>query len=194
MLQDLGNPSLRKLHEEAALVALEFEELARDLGDDRVRWAPDSSSWSIAQCLEHLAITGEACDIPFRAALRAAAPRSGARGPRPDAPLRPGPLGKWLLARAGPRGSGPGLNCPLKLAPSSRPGAGVLDRFLACQALLLAAIEGADGLDLNRVRVTAPISRVLRISLGEALALATGHTRRHLDQARRVRAHPRFPA
>jgi hypothetical protein len=70
----------------------------------------------------------------------------------------------------------------------------VLDRFLACQALLLAAIEGADGLDLNRVRVTTPISRVLRISLGEALALATGHTRRHLDQARRVRAHPRFPA
>jgi hypothetical protein len=52
----------------------------------------------------------------------------------------------------------------------------------------------AEGLDLARVKVPTPISRLLKLSLGMTLAQAAAHERRHLEQARRVRENPRFPA
>ena len=48
-------------------------------------------------------------------------------------------------------------------------------------------IERADGLDLRRVKVPTPISRLLKLSLGATIAQAAAHERRHMAQARRVR-------
>src|SRR5688572_23985223 len=188
MLQELANPSLLKLRRDAAAISKEFQELAEGLIEDQLHWSPRYQAWSVAQCLEHLTVTGQEYHLPFQVALRQA--RLNARS---HVPLRPSPLGKWLIESAGPR-AGRRLAAPKKLAPTSTPAEGALDRFLIGQRLLMAFIEEADGLAINRIRVAAPISRVLRISLGEALALTTAHARRHLEQARRVRQHPRFPA
>jgi hypothetical protein len=54
--------------------------------------------------------------------------------------------------------------------------------------------ELAKGLDLVRVKVRSPISRFIRFSLGITLAQQAAHERRHLEQARRVRENPAFPA
>jgi len=40
----------------------------------------------------------------------------------------------------------------------------------------------------------SPGSRLLRMSLGDALALVLAHERRHLWQLRQLRADPAFPA
>jgi hypothetical protein len=187
VLPILSNPSLADLRTDAALVSAEFQALARGLSEEQLRWSPQPSEWSVAQCLEHLVLTSAV----YRPRLLAALHVNGdAR--RDEQPVRPGVFGGWLIALAGP-GAKHRLPCPRAIAPSPHPEDGALNRFVACQGQWIALIEGADGLDLNHITVESPVSRLLTLSLGEALALVTGHGRRHLEQARRIRGHASFP-
>jgi hypothetical protein len=54
-------------------------------------------------------------------------------------------------------------------------------------------LRRANGLDLVRARVTSPVLRWRRFSLGAAFAMLAAHERRHLCQARRVAALTEFP-
>jgi hypothetical protein len=70
----------------------------------------------------------------------------------------------------------------------------VVPRFLGLQQEILVRIESAEGLDLGRIRLSSPISRRFRMSLGQWFAFLAAHERRHLWQAWQVRRHPKFPA
>ena len=63
--------------------------------------------------------------------------------------------------------------------------------FLQVQDQLTLQLERADGLDLRRVKVSTPISRFLKMSLGMMFAQVAAHERRHLAQAQRV--HEKLP-
>ncbi len=60
------------------------------------------------------------------------------------------------------------------------------DRWQRC-------LRRADGLDLVRVKVASPVSPLLRLDLGGALAVQVAHERRHLEQARQVTLEQGFP-
>lgn len=188
MLNGFANPTLSRLSQDAASVSAEFEALVRGMDEARLHWSPRPEDWSIAQCLEHLTVTGRDARRAVHAALRRAR-----RGRPSERPLRPSPIGKWLIGKAGPNG-GRRMAAPVRLTPPATPDVGALQRFLACQRELLDVIQAADGLDINRIVLAAPINRVLPISLGEVLAISIAHSRRHLEQARRVRHDSRFPA
>lgn len=187
MLQRLANPTLQSLFHDTATVSAQFQALVQGLDEARLRWAPRPGAWSIAQCLEHLTITEHEAQRSMCAALRRAR-----RSRRSDRPMRPNLVGRWLISQAGPQG-GRRRVAPARLTPPGLPEAGALARFLTSQERLLDVIQAADGFDINRIVLVAPISRVLPISLGEVLAVAIAHSRRHLEQARRVRNEPGFP-
>lgn len=168
-----------------------FAELAEGLSEAQLRWRPSVGAWGIAHCLDHLLATSRAYEPELRSALDRG--RSRACSPRGAEELRPGPVGRWLMAASGPSTRERPIACPRILAPSKVPDGAVLERFLQSQRRLMDLLAAADEVDINAVSVRAPSSRLLRVSLGEALAMATGHAQRHLEQASRVRAHPRFP-
>ena len=74
------------------------------------------------------------------------------------------------------------------------PVAHTAERFVAHQDSLIERVNRANGLDLARVRLVSPVTRWLRMSLGQCFAVITTHQRRHLWQAARVRDLPDFPA
>lgn len=55
-----------------------------------------------------------------------------------------------------------------------------LPDFLTAQDRLLAAVAGAEGLDLGRIRLRSPFLGLLRLSAGAALGLLLAHTDRHI--------------
>lgn len=189
MLQDLENPTLRGLHRRARSLSLDFEALAGGLGPAQLAWSPAPGSWSVAECLEHLTVTAARCESELQRALD-----RGRRGRSGGPSLWAGPLGRWLIDAAGAQAGSRPLRCPRELAPGRAAPESALARFAAGQARLLVLLEGADGLDLDAVRVRTPAHRLVRVRLGEAFELAVAHGERHLAQARRVRADVRFPA
>lgn len=165
--------------------AREVEAVVRGLDEEALMWRPEPGRWGVADCLEHLVATAAAYHPRVRAAIDAA-PASG-----PAAVYKPRLFGRLFIRLSGP-------DAPVRLRargpfvpPRTRPDAP--ERFAARQDELLGLIADASGADLQAARVTSPLSRLLALTLGECLEMLVAHQRRHLGQARRVRAEPGFP-
>ena len=59
------------------------------------------------------------------------------------------------------------------------------DEFLQC-------IQEAAGIDLSKVKVSNPVTRWFRLSLGQEIAFNAAHERRHLKQAMAVKREQEF--
>jgi hypothetical protein len=171
-----------------------IEAQARDILDGlteaQLAWQPESGAWSIAECLDHLIVTGrrslshiaEATDLGRR------------RGMFSPGPFRYGVLERWLVWLMGPPARMK-FTAPRAYAPASkRQGTIVADEFLRLQHELRQSLYQVNGLDLARVKVSNPVSRWFRLSLGQELAFTAAHERRHLWQVQRIKARRGFPA
>jgi hypothetical protein len=76
---------------------------------------------------------------------------------------------------------------------SSDLGADILARFSSHQEQMARAMESTGHLDLARIVITSPVANVAVYSLLDAYRIVVAHERRHLAQAERVLADPRFP-
>ena len=110
-------------------------------------------------------------------------------------PFHYGSIERWFVRQTEPP-AGWKMKAPKAYRPrleSDQPFARLASDFFALQDELLRCVEEADGLDLARVKVANPISRFIKFSLGQEIALNAAHERRHLWQARRVKEDGRFP-
>ena len=167
--------------------------LAAPLTPAQLSWRPRPEAWSIAQCLDHLVVTGRSV-LPK---LDESIARAHARGWHGQGPFRYGWLGNWFVRANGPTEEPPKRPVPTPgiYMPHADPAAAeVLPAFVALQGELVERLHRANGLDLARAKAASPVTRLLRLSLGQWFALLAGHQERHLRQAGRVRAHPGFPA
>ena len=71
------------------------------------------------------------------------------------------------------------------------PVAEVLPAFLALQDELRKRVEAADGLAVDRVKVTSPFLSNVKYNVYSAFVIALAHERRHLWQARETQSRPR---
>ncbi len=162
--------------------------LADALPDDRWARRADPARWSVAECVAHLNLTAQAYAPLLRAALAEAAALDGAAPAR----YRRDPVG-WLLSRmVGPLPRIGGrrigrIRTPAPFVPTGDlPRAATVREFDARQDELLAFVREADGLPLERVRVTSPFDARARYNLFAALAMQAPHQHRHLQQAEEV--------
>jgi DinB superfamily len=170
-------------------VCADAEKLLEGISDKQFNWKPSPEKWSIAQCLDHLNSGWGALPKLDRAIAAA-----GERGIRGGGPYRHPLLGKVYLRFTEPPPK-IRVSAPRRFRPvAERSISDVVPRFLGLQQEILARIESADGLDLGRIRLSSPISRRFRMSLGQWFAFLAAHERRHLWQAWQVRRHPAFPA
>jgi hypothetical protein len=162
-------------------------ELAGRLSRAQLDWSPPSGGWSMGQVLEHLCIANDSYLDRVRATL-GSAPRLQ---PGADPAWRPSIMGGWLarsLAPGSRRLPAPRMYRP---APHARPG--VLEAFLHGQRELVELVDVAAGVDLRRGGLSSPVSRLIRLNLGDCFAIPIVHEQRHFGQLQRIRAHPAFP-
>lgn len=201
---DLAEPELRSEELTASWGELraaggEAEDLAAGLTPAQLRWRPEPDRWSVAECLEHLVLTGEA----YLEALDPVIEEAHQRGRLARGDYRPTLVGRWLSRLLEPP---PGFPVP---SPSVLvPGGGAeptpqdggsgegdpLADFLALRGRFAERLEAADGVDLRRVRMASPFFSLVRFDLGSAFRVIAAHERRHLWQARRVTEAEGFPA
>jgi hypothetical protein len=166
------------------------EDLVRDLDDERLNWRPDERSWSVAQCLDHLNVSSFAYLGPMREALERARRKGAVR----RGPIRPGPLGRRFVATLEPPPKRR-IPAPKKIVPALRKGqAELMEEWRRARSEVRDLLREAAGLDLNGTRFVNPFIPLLRFSLGTGFQVIAAHERRHLWQAGRVKADPRFPA
>ena len=161
----------------------EAGELLAKLTEGQFNWRPGPGQWSIADCLSHLNVTGRLYLPVIEEGIR----RGRARQLLGRGPFRHGFLGNWFVRTVEPPVKLK-VKAPRRFAPApDQMLAEVAPEFMALQEEWLRCVGEADGVDLGRVKVQSPATKLLRLTLGQSLALMAAHERRHLWQARRVK-------
>jgi hypothetical protein len=177
------SPELREYRRQFVTITRDAELLLAGLTDRQVVWRENRNVWSIVDCFDHLVVTANQ-SLPriHRAIIEA---RS--RGLFGSGPFMYGKIGTWLvrLMNAPPAIR---LKTPRAYQPSmALPASEIVARFFLLQSELIEACDEADGIDLAAVKVSNPVTKWFRLSLGQEFALTAAHERRHLWQAWRVR-------
>ena len=178
-------PDLHALEQAYAAAERDARALAEGLSETLGTWRAEPSSWSVAECLDHLAISNRvylgAMEPPAAAAIADRRDRQG--------PAMPGMFGRWfartLEPPVKPRFK---MKAPRKIRPrQSPPLADAVEAFLASQADLQYFLKRYARIDLTGVRFPNPFITGVRFSLATGLHVLASHGRRHLWQAWNVR-------
>jgi hypothetical protein len=164
-----------------------FVDMTVNLTADQLRWRPSPERWSVAECVSHLLLT----DTPYVEEIE----RQYAAGPvepRPNDPYMTTWVGRLMLNTVDPatarRVPTAGAFKPVKVP------ADFMADFIKHQRLLKKNVRDSANRNLNLVRVSSPVTKLLRFRLGECLHFLVIHQIRHLNQAHRVRQDPSFPS
>jgi hypothetical protein len=180
---------LREYHGQLEAVNEDVRHLVVGLTEAQFNWRAVPGQWSIAECLNHLAVTNHAMTKPIKEAIVAAR----AKGLTSNGPFRHGFIGNMLIRSMEPpprrKFKAPKIFKPVP----DKSFDDVTGDFFAAQDEALGLIREAKGIDLGRVKITSPVTRLIKYSLGQAFRLIATHDRRHLWQARQVKENPSFP-
>jgi hypothetical protein len=155
------------------------------LSDAELRWQPDNGrGWSILQCVEHLALTNASYTAAMGETLRS--PKAANCAGRGD--IRPSAAGALFLKKLEPPVKTK-VRAPRPLIPTvDKTTTDVLSAFARTHQQIRDLIGTAARLDLNRLRFRNPFLPILRLRVGTAFLIMPAHERRHLWQAKNVRA------
>ena len=172
---------------QSALEAIEHDarRLVDGLTDEQGGRQPEPGSWSVAECLDHLAVGNEI----YMTAMRDPAAAARAAGRRSRGPATPGLLGGWFAwSLEPPVKKRFRTKAPAKIAPRQAPRlSDAAPRFFASHDAIRRFVRENADLDLAGVLFPNPFVPVLRFSLASGIHILAAHERRHIWQAWNVR-------
>jgi len=178
-------PDIRDLLDQLEANTRDAHAVVLGLTAEQGEWRAEPGSWSVAQCLDHLATANRV----YLGAMRPTAARAREERRLRSGVAKPGLLGGlfvWSLEP--PVKLALKMKAPRKIKPQpSPPLAGALAAFVASQHDMLAFLRESADLDLAHVRFPNPFVRGVRFSLATGFHVTVAHERRHLSQAWRVR-------
>jgi hypothetical protein len=178
--------------EDIALLDTAYEAIDRDarmvvagVSEAMGTWRAAPSSWSIAECFDHLATSNRV----YLDAMRPAAERAAAEGRSRRGPATPGLGGGWFARLLEP----PArplfrTKAPRKIRPRVSPPLGdAAAAFFGSHDEVRSFLRQFAAIDLAGVTFPNPLVRGIRFSLASGLHILAAHDRRHLWQAWNVR-------
>lgn len=176
-------PDLRKLWDDMDIADRAAEALAARLSDEEFFWQPEEGRrWSVALCLDHLAVT----NVAYGAAIRGGIEQAKARGWTRKGPAAPGFFGRRFVASMEPpvrmRTKTPG-----KIRPRpARSRDEILRAYREAHDEVRRLIGEAASVDVNRATFPNPFVSLFRVKVSTGLNVIAAHDRRHLWQAQQV--------
>jgi hypothetical protein len=176
---------LQEVADEFVAAQASLHHLVRMIPEDRWQLRPDPARWSMAECVEHLNLTGKA----FLPLLTAALERSHTGGSRDGARrYRRDPVG-WLMWRMAGRPVRHRVKTTSAFIPTSdRPLTELVGEFDRLQEKQLRCVLQADGMRLGRLWIRSPFDPRIRYNAYSCLTILPRHQQRHLWQAEQVAA------
>jgi hypothetical protein len=178
-------PELQKLDDALDAAERDARALVAGLTEAQGAWRAEAGSWSVAECIDHLATSNRV----YLDAMRPSAARARAAGRERRRPALPGLVGGWFVKSleppVKPRFK---MKAPSKSRPRTAPPLhDAIMKFFASHDEVRTFLRTYADLDLAGVRFPNPFIRGIRFSLATGLHVLEAHERRHLLQGWRVR-------
>lgn len=158
-----------------------------DLTEELLNWRYRPSVWSIAQCIQHLNMTGTHWIRQFEKI-----PKKKLSGLSPDV-FHPGLLSRYLLKVITPEAKIK-LKSPAIFIPHHQiNGKACLVEFYEVQERMKSYVVKFEQADISSIHLIPPTFSFIHVNIGEALMLHNRHVKRHLMQAMKMKQHTLFP-
>jgi len=166
-------------------------EIVASISDQQATWRPAARSWTIVQCLTHLARINR---IYAAAMHETVANNQIFILGRENSSISPGWFGAWFIRSMEPPVR-TRMKSPRKAVPpvETRDRREALAEFIESHGPVRGVIDASSHLDLNAVRFKNPFIGLIRFTIGTGLLVVNAHDRRHLWQAEQIKAAPGFP-
>jgi len=190
MTTDYTTLSLADVGAELSAIARDTQSVFGLLDEQQLNWRLDATSWSVAQCFDHLLNTNREMFQAVEAAM------DGSRPPTlwQRLPVLPRVLGRMLIKSQMPEGKRK-FTASRKAVPASSPiDPRITARFVAHQHEVVARVRSLEGRDVARIIMVSPFVSFITYSVLDGCRLIVTHERRHFEQARRVTQEPGFPS
>jgi hypothetical protein len=175
----------RELSRRLEAVNTTVRTLRDTLSPSQLTWRPPEGAWSVADVLEHLIRSHDDYLPALLARVSGAPPVVGT--PRP---WKKSLVGGWLASAMRSERKMPS---PRGWRVPETPRDGVAEAFLERQRELYAIISEAERLDWRSLRISSPVSRLVRMNIGDAFEVLTSHAERHARQMERLLDRSDFP-
>ena len=155
----------------------------------QLNWKPVPDQWSVAQCFDHLVTANNAFFPIFEKIL------SGEKRNTfwESLPWLPAIWGKMVIKAVAPE-STRRLKAPKIFQPSSSSVDGaIIRRFIDQQDRVIRYIRATEDLDLEKIKISSPVTNLITYSLMDAYRIIITHEKRHFLQAMRVSEMDGFP-
>jgi hypothetical protein len=166
-----------------AAVAAEAKEDFGSLSVAQLNWKPAATSWSIAQCFDHL-ITTHSLYFPLFERLAEGETRMSWW--ENFSPLS-GFFGRYLIKGLDPKNVKPMKTTSRGHPSASEIGGDIIERFRSHQSELIDHLRKLpETIDVTNRVITSPMMGLVTYTLDDTFTIIDFHCRRHFNQAKRV--------
>lgn len=152
----------------------------KKLSLDELNFKPDTESWSVLECIEHLNRYGNFYIPEIRK-------RIAQYNYKTSPVFKHGWLGNYFVQSMLPKEKLNKMKTFKSMNPNnSKLDSAILDTFILQQEALLDLLNQARNTDLTRVKTAISITRWIKLKLGDTFRVVIYHNLRHIIQARNV--------
>ncbi|MCX7877314.1 MAG: DinB family protein [Ignavibacteria bacterium] len=167
---------------EFTAMKIEFADLLSNISDKKFNNRASDKTWSVAECVDHLIITGYEYSQLFERALNETLEK--------EYFLNGKLKGSWIgrrFAKSLEPPPGIRLKSPVRWKPATGISKSkVSNAIIQLQDRWIELIEKSDGLDISRVKYSSPVTKLIRFTAYDMIIINLAHQRRHLWQIRNI--------
>jgi hypothetical protein len=171
-----------------------FQSTFFPLSDNQLNWKPSTKGWSILECIEHIIVTGEYYLEEIENKFSRVKPESKPM----DINFQSSLFGNFSANSMKPSNQGV-IRYKMKTMKRMEPGQSIIDRtalfrrYEKYQQRILTIIERSKYYNINKIKITSSIGKLLRFNLGNTIRFVVAHNQRHIQQALNVAKNKYFP-
>ena len=152
----------------------------KKLNTEQLNSKPSETSWSVLECLEHLNLYEDFYIPEIYTRI------NNSNLPSYDI-FKTGTLGNYFAKMLAPKEKLNKMKTFNNMNPlNSDLDKNIIDRFLSQQQDLLSILKKVESKNLNKIKTSISISKLIKLKLGDTLRVVIYHNNRHIAQANRL--------
>jgi len=179
---------LQKFLSEAPLLIDTANKQFNDLSETQINWKPSEEKWSIGECIDHLVVTHKL----YNSKIKEVQPLIKDCGDG-SFKFKHTFSGRTILKYVDPNSTTRTKTFKL-FKPSMRQiDTDFIRSFCEEVETMISFAEKLRGVDLTKLKISSPVTKLLRMNVGDALLINLYHDKRHLNQAEKIINEFKFP-
>jgi len=152
-----------------------------DLSETQINWKPSEEKWSIGECIDHLAVTHKL----YNSKIKELQPLFEDLG-EGSFKFKHTFSGRMILKYVDPNSTTRTKTFEV-FRPSMRQiNTNIIGSFCEEVETMISFAEKLHGVDLTKLKISSPVTKLLSINVGDALLINLYHDKRHINQAEKI--------